>query len=331
VRLLQERNRDVARPRLERHAGGEPAVHVVAGRRGVVARRGNLLVAAERRQVHALTVHRDLELLLVLEAAHRAEVGAEQPDLELILAVERQRQVERLPADGADRHPFDVAILRRVLADAEHFAHRRQLGIAERERGDAFRRRQIAFEQHGRHAQHVRVVVEAAARVVGRQHRGRVDAKIEQVAHGVRVFSAVQAMRERPARVRRQPRGAVERRLQVRHERGARIRRRARHTGRRHHAATHLADHLLPDVGVRRCVGKADAIEAEPAGLQTIVVAGDAVGVEGGLERRIGSRRRGLLRARRLRGSGHAQRPHDDGGSRSASHFTDRSVPRKLN
>ena len=85
-------------------------------------------------QVHALAVHGDLELVRVFEPAHRAEVGAEQPDLELVLAVERQRQVERLPADRADRHAFDVAVLRGVLPHPEHLAHRRQLGIAERQR-----------------------------------------------------------------------------------------------------------------------------------------------------------------------------------------------------
>ena len=49
------------------------------------------LVAAERREVHADAVDRDLQLLRILEPAHRPEVGPEQLDLELILAVERQR------------------------------------------------------------------------------------------------------------------------------------------------------------------------------------------------------------------------------------------------
>ena len=81
----------VVRTGLERHARREPAVDGVARRRRVVARRRDLLVAAERGQVHALAVHADLELVRILEPAHRPEVGAEQPDLELVLAVERQR------------------------------------------------------------------------------------------------------------------------------------------------------------------------------------------------------------------------------------------------
>ena len=86
----------------------------------------------------------------ILEATHRAEVGAEQPDLELVFAVERQRRAER-----AVRRPFRAAALRcddpatRPAARGT-LAHRRRVRIANRERADALRRGQVTLEQHGR-------------------------------------------------------------------------------------------------------------------------------------------------------------------------------------
>ena len=71
--------------------------------------------------------------------------------------------------------------------------------------------------------------------------------------------------------------------------------------GRRHHPAAHLADHLLPHVARARPASlRLTPSSAQPAGLQTLVVAGDAVGVDGGLQigRSGGGSRR---RRRRLR------------------------------
>ena len=48
-------------------------------------------------------VDRDLELMRILEPAHRPEVGPKQPDLELILAIERERRdtyANERPAKG---------------------------------------------------------------------------------------------------------------------------------------------------------------------------------------------------------------------------------------
>jgi hypothetical protein len=148
VRLFEERDRDVVRPRLERNARGEARVHGITGRRRVVARRRNLLVAPERREVHALPIDANLELMRVLEPAHRSEIRPEQLHLELIVAVERCHVMNQDPADRSKWETFDVLVLRGVLPDAEDFARRRRVRIAQRERADPLCGRQITFEEH---------------------------------------------------------------------------------------------------------------------------------------------------------------------------------------
>ena len=108
VRLLEKRDRDVARARLERHANRESLVDLVARRRRVVARGGHVLVAAERREMHAPAVDADLELMRELETAHRAEIGSKQSDLELILAVERDVPPDHETTDSPKGKAFHV-------------------------------------------------------------------------------------------------------------------------------------------------------------------------------------------------------------------------------
>ena len=227
----------------------------------------DLLVAAERGQVHALAVHGDLELVRVLEPAHRPEVGAEQLDLELVLAVERQRRIDQHAADRAERQALDVPVLRRVLPHAVDLAGRRESrGSPTASAADALGGGQVALEQHRRHAEHVGDVVEAGARVVGRQQRRGVDRRSASRSRMALAYSArFSRCSERPARIGRR-RAAVD-------PASPRATRPApaalggvgpRHAGRRHHAAADLPDHLLPDVRVRGDVGEVRTSSASP-------------------------------------------------------------------
>jgi hypothetical protein len=155
---------------------------------------------------------------------------------------------------------------------------RGRLQIADGERADALRGGEVALEQQRRDAEHVRVVVEARARVVRRQHRRDVDLEREEIAHGIRVFGAVQAMDERTPRIRCAGRGAVERRLQRGDERGAHARLGARDSGGRHHAGADSPRDFFPDVRIERAGREVFGIEDQAAGLHPLVVAGDAVG-----------------------------------------------------
>ena len=67
-----------------------------------------------------------------------------------------------------------------------------QRRVADGAPADLGRRRHVARHQPGRHRQHVADVVEAVARIVGRQQRAPIDLQPQQVAHGVRVFRPVE-------------------------------------------------------------------------------------------------------------------------------------------
>ena len=118
---------------------------------------------------------------------------------------------------------------RQVLAHAvvlhqqrrQRIAHRVGLDgrVAHGQPADPARRRHVALQQPRSHGQDVGVVVEAVGEIVGRQHRPGIDLQVEQIADGVRVLQAVEAMDGRPARVRLFDGGPVEGGLQPRRER----------------------------------------------------------------------------------------------------------------
>ena len=76
---------------------------------------------------------------------------------------------------------------------AEGQAHDVGVG-ADRQAADLARGRQILLEQRRRDAQHAGLVVEPVALVVGRQQVGDVHVQVQQVADGIAVLGAVQAV-----------------------------------------------------------------------------------------------------------------------------------------
>ena len=105
-------------------------------------------------------------------------------------------------------------------------------------------------------------------RVVRRQQRADVDVERQQIANGVRVLGAVQAMQRRRAGIEA-PRGrAIERGFERRRERLARRGRRLRRALGRHHAGAQLAHDLLPDLGVAVDGVGIQRVERQAAGLR---------------------------------------------------------------
>ena len=113
--------------------------------------------------------------------------------LEVVRRVGRELVLDDQAAARAERQAFDVVVLRRVGRDAIRRLRRRG-HVAEREAADLAGGGQIRLEQRGREAECARLVVEAAARVVGRQELRGVDVEREQIANRVPVLGAVQAM-----------------------------------------------------------------------------------------------------------------------------------------
>ena len=111
----------------------------------------------------ALTIDADFELVRLFETAHGTEVRAKESDLKLILAIDGgvRSIANRRPCRAA---AVDVARLRRIPNTID-LARRRRLRIADGERGNAIRSREITLQQHRRHAEDVGNVVEPRARI----------------------------------------------------------------------------------------------------------------------------------------------------------------------
>ena len=185
-------------------------------------------------------------------------------DLELVLGVERKIVLHGDAAHGAERQAVEMQPLRVIAGNGVGFRADRDSRIADRERADAVRGREVALEQRRRDDEHVRVVVEAVRGVVGRQQRRHVDVETEQLANRVRVLGAIQAPQRRASRARRQlrvelafePRGEALVRLGI----GPTLRGR-----RRHRARAQLAHDGLPHLRMRFDSSRVEIREREAA------------------------------------------------------------------
>ena len=142
------------------------------------------------------------------------------------------------------------------------------------------RGRQVALEQRRRHRQHAGDVVEPVRIGLVGDERSAVHVERQQIADGVRVFGAIQAVHGHAAGIRRRFRRGVERGF----ERGNQAAgTRHRPAGARRAAASRAcAACARPSPRSRRVARAADVgrVEHQPAGLQPRVVAGQAVFVE---------------------------------------------------
>ena len=182
VRLLDEGHADGARAGLDRHPHLHPRFDDLDGVVGTHQRGLVVLGRPHRHQVHALAVHADLDLVRRGQPSDEADVRPPQLGLDHVLAVERKRVANQRAAARAERQSIDVPGLRQVEPDAMRLVGGRAGRIADGRGADLLGGGDVAFEQHRRDAQHVGHVVEAEARVVGRQQRRRVDVERQQIA-----------------------------------------------------------------------------------------------------------------------------------------------------
>ena len=241
---------------------------------------------ARGQQLDTRPVERDLQRVRLPQADDAVAV-AREADADLVLAVDRKEMLHARAAARAERHPVEpvrLRELRRHLVDVGGHGDGRAAGDGEP--ADPVGGREVALELQRRHAQHVADVVEAVAGSVGGQQRGHVDVQRQQVAHGVAVLGAVEAVQHRrPAGVRPRSRRGVEPGLDPGRRALVDVGARPRTARRRHRPVPQSADDLLPLLGGAGRIRGVERVEHQPriaADGGPLVVASLAVALQDG-------------------------------------------------
>ena len=111
------------------------------------------------------------------------------------------------------------------------------------------------------------------AGIVGREVLAHIDVEIEQVAHSIGVFDAVETAQGSAAGIGLGGGAAIQRSGQIRSELLQRLLGRRRPAAWRHLAQLNLAQHFLEGVGVSGGIGGAQGLHREIARLGGVVVA----------------------------------------------------------
>ena len=288
----------------DRHADFESRVsadlhvlfpRVVAGKAGLavagVAGCGGpaLRSTADCEALQQLAIETDVELLRPSHALDVVLVLPLQTNLDQVLAFDRKVVVNRKAAARSERQILALAlVLHDVKGNLERLDARARRRKTYGEPRHLTSDRQIAFEMGRRDRERIREVVEAAIRgFVARQQRLHVEAQRierEQVAHGVAVFGAIEAVdcADSPWIRIRDPR-AIDFRLEPARDGVIRGAVGTRPPRRRHRAGAELRDDALPHFCVCSRSRDVDRVEHQPGGAKLLVVAGDAVLIEDGL------------------------------------------------
>ena len=237
-------------------------------------------VAADAESLQQLPVHADVELLRPAHAHDVVLVLPPQPDLDLVLAVDREGVVR---GDATPRSKRQVLALTIVLHDVQRNVERREAGRARRqsdgETRHLARRRQVPLHVRGGNRERIREVVEGSIRrLVARQQSRDVDVEAEQIANGVVVLGAIETMHGGGAtRIGTRGPRAVKFGFELGGETIVGRRIRARHARRRHRTGAQLRHDFFPDLRTRRRICGIQRVERKARGEETLVVTGDAV------------------------------------------------------
>ena len=303
----------------------------VAGRRLHPLR----LLAAEDERPDERAVEPDLQLVARPHAADVVHVVPVQPDLHVVLAVDREVVADADAAAGSERHVLAHPIV--LHQEDRHlvgFGARAERRLSDRQTADLARRREVPLHQGRRDRQDVGHVVEAVlVDVVRRQECRHVDVERQEVANGVGVLGAVEAVEGlRAPRIRVRGGVAVDLAFEPPGQSVVGGDAGTRPAHRWHRPRPELRDDLLPELGVRPHLRQIQRVERQAGGQQAVVVAGDAVAPDrllqklgvGFCRRRVrgfggnglrGGRRRPRERARDQEGRAEDRRPlagHED-------------------
>ena len=203
---------------------------------------------------------------------------AREAQLDLILAIAREVVPDQHAAAGAERQSGHVRLLGEVRLCAVSFAARHPRRRSEREPGHLAGRVEVAVQQQrGERAEGD--VVEAEARFILRQQRGRVDLQRQQVTDRVLVLGAVEAAQRVGATgVGRGRRGAIQRADKLGHRLPVGLLGGPRLTERWHLPVVHLSHDRLPAVGGRLGPRRIQRLKIETALPHPGAVTVEAVG-----------------------------------------------------
>ncbi len=202
-------------------------------------------------QSEHLTVERQIERAVLPHTEELVGLAPGEAHRNIILAVHWKIMPNESAAARAERHVLTHAIdLIEPVRDRIGLVRHRHRGIADGQPADPAGRGKIPLHQQRRHLQHVADIVEAVAGVVGRQHLGNLDLDRQQIANGVGVFGAVEAMQRGPSGIGLELRGAIALGLDEPDQGPVGGLVRPRQTGGRHLAVAQLAQQLLPDLAV---------------------------------------------------------------------------------
>ena len=222
----------------------------------------------------------DLVRLRVLQPVNIAGIATRQVDLDVVLAVLRERVGKEHAAARADGKSCNLPFLRDIGRDANDVALQRALRAPDCQRADLLRSRNVSVEKsRGQVADgHV---VEAMTAFIGGQERCGVDVDGQEISDCVLILGTIETpQRFGAAWIRLRGGGFVERRFQPLQQRPAIFRRGLRHVGRRHHARTKFPYDLLPDLSALAWAGDIGFVQLQIGCREPLVVAGDAVTIE---------------------------------------------------
>ncbi len=147
---------------------------------------------------------------------------------------------------------------------------------------DGARGHDVLVEEGRGNFQGVGNIVEAVADVVGGEQGGGVDINAEEVAHGVRVFGAIETVNADAAGVEVRGAGLVERGFEIGGERVDGFGRGLGCAGGRHHASAEFADGAFPDERVLFGMREVHGVKGQLCGSQLLVMAGYAIAINEG-------------------------------------------------
>ena len=225
----------------------------------------HVLLATNVGFVDLLAVDRDDQRVLELHVVDPQGLG-HVGDVEHVLAVGREVVVHGDAAARAQRQAFLVEELGAGVPGPVGRAGRQRVLVAHGLHDHAARGTNVLVEEGRGDLQRLRVVVEAIARLVARQQGRGVDVDVQQVAHRVGVFLAVEAMQAHVTRVGVALGRGVEAGLHPRHEGAGQLLFGHLVAAGRHLLAAQLADDLFHDLRVLRDLALGHGVEGHAAG-----------------------------------------------------------------